>query len=322
MAVVPSDRIPNNRQPGKFRSAVLRGLGVFLPPLLTVVIFVWIFGTVNDYVLEPVEMVTRRILVYSLSDIREDPWLTLPEEEIDGQPFHRMRSDSSYVPIHVYETVRDRDGSVTADRLTGEEVYSRYVQIRFLKPQYVIPAFLVVFILLLYVMGRSLGARLGRFFWHQFERVIQRVPMVRKVYSSVKQVTDFMFSQQELQFTRVVAVEYPRKDSWTLGFVTGESLLDIRRGAQEPILAVLVPTSPMPMTGFTTTVLKRECIDLDMTVEQALEFIVSCGVVVPPHQAHSDFPSPPTEKITLGRKSKQSPDKDTRPAEPGSNNNS
>ncbi len=293
MAIDASEPTPGNRRHGTFRSAVLRGLGVFLPPLLTVVIFVWIFGTVYDYVLEPIETITRKILVYSISDIRQNPdWQqTIEVDEATGARFRRMSSDATYVPIDVYQTVRERDGYVTADRMTGREVYSRYVQIRFLKPQYVIPLFLAVFVLLLYLMGRSLGARLGRFFWQTFERIIQRVPMVRKVYSSVKQVTDFLFSQQELQFTRVVAVEYPRKNSWTLGFVTGESLLDIRNQAQEPILAVLVATSPMPMTGFATTVLKSECIDLNMTVEEAIEFIVSCGVVVPPHQAHTDFPA-------------------------------
>ncbi len=281
---------PNSHDDRTFRSAVLRGLGVFLPPLLTVVIFFWVFGTVYDYVLDPIETATRRIMVYAMADVREDPDLQQTVEHLDGRPYRRT-SDDSYVPLPVFNTVMQQDGRVAAQRMTGEGIYERYVQIRFLKPQYVVPAFLVLFILMLYLVGRFLGARLGRFMWHNVERGIARVPMVRKVYSSVKQVTDFMFSQQELQFTRVVAVEYPRKDTWTLAFVTGESLLEIRERAGEPILAVLVPTSPLPMTGFTTTVLKSECIDLNLTVEQAIEYIVSCGVVIPPHQMHSDFPA-------------------------------
>jgi uncharacterized membrane protein len=84
--------------------------------------------------------------------------------------------------------------------------------------------------------------------------------------------------------TRIVAVEYPRKGIWSLGFVTSESLAAIHDAADEPVLAVLVPGSPMPVTGCTITVRKSECIDLNLTFDQACQFIVSCGVVVPPQQ--------------------------------------
>jgi uncharacterized membrane protein len=95
-----------------------------------------------------------------------------------------------------------------------------------------------------------------------------------------------MFNEREIEYTRVVAVEYPRKGIWSLAFVTGESMLDIACAANEPVLAVLIPTSPMPFTGFTITVKKSETVDLNITMEQALQFIVSCGVVVPPAQLH------------------------------------
>jgi uncharacterized membrane protein len=75
---------------------------------------------------------------------------------------------------------------------------------------------------------------------------------------------------------------------WSIGFVTGESMLDIRSSANEPVLSVLMPTSPMPATGFTITVRKSETIDLDLTVDQAIQFVVSCGVVVPLHQQYRD----------------------------------
>jgi len=116
------------------------------------------------------------------------------------------------------------------------------------------------------------------------------LPVIRNVYSSVKQVTDFMFSEREIEYTRVVAVEYPRRGIWTVAMVTGESLLDIRGAANEPVLSVLIPTSPMPFTGFTVTIKKSETIDLNITIDQAFQFIVSCGVVVPPEQATSGDP--------------------------------
>ena len=85
----------------------------------------------------------------------------------------------------------------------------------------------------------------------------------------------------EFEFTRIVAVEFPRKGTWQLGFVTGEGLPEVRSAIGEPILTVLVPYSPLPITGCTITVRKSECIDLNITFDQACEYIVSCGVVVP-----------------------------------------
>jgi uncharacterized membrane protein len=118
----------------------------------------------------------------------------------------------------------------------------------------------------------------------QFERGISRLPLVRNVYSSVKQVTDFMFSEREIEYTRVVAIEYPRKGLWQIAFVTGESLLDVATAANEPVITVFLPCSPMPLTGYTAIVKRSETIDLNITMEQALQFIVSCGVVLPPQQ--------------------------------------
>ena len=133
----------------------------------------------------------------------------------------------------------------------------------------------------MYLTGKLFAVGIGRIFWHWFESLINRVPIIRNVYSSVKQVTDFAFSENEIEFTRVVAVEYPRKGIWSIGFVTGESFADIRKAVGEPMLSVLMPTSPMPATGFTITVRKSETIELDISIDQAIQFCVSCGVVLP-----------------------------------------
>ena len=82
-------------------------------------------------------------------------------------------------------------------------------------------------------------------------------------------------------------MEYPRKGIWSLGLVTGESMLEIAAAAKEPVLSVLIPTSPAPFTGYTLTIKKSEAIDLNITIDQAVQFIVSCGVVIPPQQLRS-----------------------------------
>lgn len=282
--------IPNEKRGGgldPFRRAVLRGLAVLLPPLLTIVIFLWVGNTVASYLLVPMEDGARRLLVNHFDQEILSPSDVSPELIRDGtaETSHRPlqeTEDGLLVPAEIYDFVElERSGKVPS---TAEEVVRVYVERKFLQRHIVIPIFLSVFLLVLYLLGKFLAAGVGRFFWMQFERLINRLPLVRNVYSSVKQVTDFMFSEREVEYTRVVAVEYPRKGIWTIAMVTGDSMLDIRCAANEPVLSVLIPTSPMPFTGFTVTVKKSETIDLNITIDQAFQFIVSCGVVVPDQQ--------------------------------------
>jgi len=277
------------RSPHPFRSAVLRGLGIVLPPLLTIVIFLWVWNTVQVYVLAPVETGTRQVLCWYIADVKYDlpPGITNSVHDDKGNLISFQHDDRTYVavvrdqwiPREVYDLVsRNTSGPMPS---SSKGIYERYVEMRYLKRYVVVPVFLCIFILLLYLLGKFLAAGLGRYLWGTFERLIHTLPLVRNVYGSVKQVTDFVFSEREIEYTRVVAVEYPRKGVWSLGFVTGESMLDIRAAANEPVLSLLIPTSPMPATGFTVTVRKSETVDLNLTVDQAVQFIVSCGVVVP-----------------------------------------
>jgi len=271
-----------------FRRAVLRGLAVLLPPLLTIVIFVWVGNTVTDYLLEPMEKATHSLLVRQFQQDVLSPQ-SLPADQQQqkrvtvGGSDYRQAADGRYVLAKYYLYVLDEVGSARMPA-TAEGITRLYVERKFLARYIVVPVFLFVFLLMLYLLGKFLAAGVGRFFWMQFERMINRLPLVRSVYSSVKQVTDFMFSEREIEYTRVVAIEYPRNGIWSLGMVTGESMLDIRCAANEPVLSLLIPTSPMPFTGFTMTVKKSETVDLNITIDQAFQFIVSCGVVVPPHQ--------------------------------------
>ncbi|MEM6798958.1 MAG: DUF502 domain-containing protein [Planctomycetota bacterium] len=282
----PATGGPTAKRPlDPFRRAVLRGLGVLLPPLLTIVIFLWVGNTVATYLLEPVERGAESLLVEYASDIRTRE--ELPEDAVQEGEFVQVENGATpkYVPAEVFERVANNLGSDPMPD-TAQGVYQRYMQQRWLQRRFVIPIFLCVFILALYLLGKFLAAGIGRFFWNRFELLINRVPLVRNVYSSVKQVTDFLFTDPDVgeNFTRVVAVEYPRKGIWTVAFVTGESMLDIETAANEPVMSVLIPTSPMPFTGFTITVKKSETVDLNLTIDQAFQFIVSCGVVVPPQQ--------------------------------------
>jgi uncharacterized membrane protein len=276
----PKRRTLPEKKVHPFRRAVLRGLGVVLPPLLTIVVFLWAWSLISRYVLNYVEGGVRYLIVQSIWDVPEE----LPTE--GGLEDYAQLPNGQWIPLEVYKTVQKYPGQGTPR--TPWDYFDRYVQLVYKPRAWVIPVSLVCFVLLLYVLGRFLAAGMGRWMWATFESLIQRLPVIRNVYSSVKQVTDFIFTEQQIEFNRVVAVEYPRKGVWSIGFVTGESMLDIRSAANEPVLTVLMPTSPMPATGFTITVRKSETVDLDITVDEAIQFVVSCGVVVPAHQQHED----------------------------------
>lgn len=268
-----------------FRAAIFRGLGILAPPLLTIVIFVWIGMTVQNYVLRPVTSAVREVIVAQLRDVREGLPLAPGGQrvaEVNGLLYTRL-DNGQFIPSDIYEAVRKQPSSGAAPT-NADDYYRRYVDLTYLRPWIVLPLFLAGFLTVLYLLGKFLAAGIGRALWNLFEQIITRLPLVRSVYSAVKQFSDFFFSDTDVQFTRVVAIEYPRKGLWSLAFVVSESFLDIRAAANEDVVALFVPTSPMPMAGFATTALKREIIDLNITIDQAIQFIVSCGVVAPPYK--------------------------------------
>jgi len=132
-----------------------------------------------------------------------------------------------------------------------------------------------------YIFGRFIASFIGRWLWRIVERGFFRVPIIKQVYPYVKQITDFVFSEKRVEFSRVVAVEYPRKGVWSLGLVTGAGLRSVARGTGAELLTVFIPSSPTPVTGYTIAVRRDEVIDLPISIDQALRYTVSGGVIVP-----------------------------------------
>jgi len=165
-------------------------------------------------------------------------------------------------------------------------IYMVIARYRHFGGQLLLSAFAVsILVIVLCFLGQLVTNRLGAWGVRKFESaLVGRVPLVSNVYSSVKQVTDFLFTERTIEYNRIVAIEYPRRGIWSLGFVTGESMLEMTTAAGEPLLSILVPTSPMPVTGYTLNVPKTEIIDLNITIDQAFQFCISCGVLVPESQ--------------------------------------
>jgi len=144
-------------------------------------------------------------------------------------------------------------------------------------------------LLLVVVVGALLASVVGKALWRGVEASIMNTPILRRVYPYVKQVTDFVLPEedQKKMFSQVVAVEYPRKGIWSIGFVTGSGIREIAEEVGKEILAVMMPTSPTPVTGYVIMVAKDEAIALDMTIEEAFRFIVSAGVISPESAARA-----------------------------------
>nr|WP_146412588.1 MULTISPECIES: DUF502 domain-containing protein [Crateriforma] len=282
---------------GTFRRAILRGLGVVLPPLLTIVVLIWAWNAIESYVLRPVESGIRHAIVWYVNDtLAEIPEGAQASTEsgrrldgffYEGTNYVPGPNGFRFLPDYVVNKVDDNAdyfGPFTPGPASASAYWHRYVELTYMPRSIVVPVFLIVFLTVLYFLGRVFAGGVGRWFVASFDAAILRIPIVNKVYGSVKQITDFAFDDREIEFNRVVAIQYPREGIWSIGFVTGGSMLEITEACGEPTLSVLMPTSPMPMTGFIVTVRRSEAIDLDLTIDEAIQFIVSCGVVVPPQQ--------------------------------------
>lgn len=118
------------------------------------------------------------------------------------------------------------------------------------------------------------------------ERLLQRIPLVRSIYASVKQVTESMFSSGK-SFRKVVLVEYPRKDMWSLAFQTGSGAQEIRDKTGQEVVNIFIPTTPNPTSGFFLMAPRQEVIELDMSVDEGLKMLLSVGVVVPEYRKNT-----------------------------------
>ena len=133
---------------------------------------------------------------------------------------------------------------------------------------------------IVFVTGMIVTNLFGMQLFNIGERILQRIPLVRSIYASVKQVTESMFSSGK-SFRKVVLVEYPRKGMWSLAFQTGTGAEEIRDKTGRDVTNVFIPTTPNPTSGFFLMVPREDVIELDMSVDDGLKMLLSVGVVVP-----------------------------------------
>ena len=268
---MPSNKTTKKRSGGNFKRSFLRGLAVLLPSALTLWLFVKAYQWVDSAIAQPINnglqwCIVRLMEVWpqlaSFSDLQAS------ESKLES-----LRKTAGLVP-----TDTNQDATLVAQWRDG------VVQSWWDDHWYIHIIGLIVAICFVYTAGRLVGGFIGRVLYRYLERVIGSIPVVKKIYSWVKQVVDFLFSgDQAIQFNRVVAVEYPRRGVWSVGFQTGDSMKSIAGRAGDSV-TVFIPSSPTPFTGYTITIPREDIIELPISVEEAIGFAVSGGVLKPDHQ--------------------------------------
>lgn len=257
-----SDATPQAKPRRKF---LIRGLAALLPTILTIVLMVEAYKFIEHYMGTPL----KRNVFFPIAGITEKT-----NEEGDS-----VMKDGA--PVLVYG-IDDRP-----------------------VPTYVSFAFTMLALLLtlvaFYIAGLLFATFLGNRLVKKIDDLLKQVPVIRSVYPYVKQVTDFFFVERSQSFSQVVAVEYPRRGMYSMGFVTGAGFRQINDAAGEEYINVFIPSSPTPVTGYVIFVPRRDVVVLPISVDNALRFSVSGGVIIPHNQVvRATMDQAITEQRTTG----------------------
>jgi uncharacterized membrane protein len=294
----PDKPTPKPRSGGNFRHFFFRGLGILLPTVLTIWLLIAAYQFVQVRIAQPINEGVKALIVAGspipspkdedydaavrdLTGSQKDAWAVV-DDELAGS----LGSEYS-----ASKRIEHRRGWMRSqpqiERSVRTAVLERWWDSVTIGSWAVMDLIgLIIAIVLIYIVGWLVGSFIGRRLYHMGEDLIHRVPLIRSIYPSIKQVTDFFVGSKDEsdQFSAVVAVEYPRKGLWSVGLVTGETMVNIQKRAGQPCLTVFIPSSPTPFTGYVITVPRADTLELPITIEEAIKFAVSGGVLIPPNQ--------------------------------------
>lgn len=157
---------------------------------------------------------------------------------------------------------------------------------------FAVPGFgLIVALLIITLIGFLTANFIGRSIVRFGERLLDRMPLVRSIYRGLKQIFETVLSNKGDMFTKVAIMEYPRRGTWAIVFISSEKRNEISShldGREEDLVAVFLPSTPNPTTGFLLYVPRKDVIELNMSVEEAAKLVISAGLVVPDHDEALD----------------------------------
>ena len=250
----------------KVKDYFFRGIAVLLPTILTI----WVFAQCYRFVQDNVSAEVNRALVKVIVTVtKEYPYPTADEI----RDYAVSQNESLTADAQKLELAVTDEEVIDGARIDKAEEY-------WVDGHGQVAGFIIAIIAVVFV-GAILASVVGRALWRRMELFLLKLPLVKKVYPYIKQITDFMLTKNKLTFTRVAAIEYPRKDLWSIALVTGDGLKLLRKACDRELVTVFIPSSPTPFTGYVITVPKEDVRLLDMSIEEALRFTISGGVITP-----------------------------------------
>jgi uncharacterized membrane protein len=243
----------------KYRRAFLRGLGALLPTVLTFYVIFICVEFVHVYVAMPINsFICSNLLM-------QTQW---GEEMLIG--YSELTKEEK---TRLFEKKPDKKEFVNPKK-AHEEMH---------KSMPWFPGWIIAFFLI-FIAGFLVSSFVGRRLWRYGEKAIAKVPIIRSLYPYAKQITDFLFKEKQVEYSQVVLVEYPRKGVFSIAFLTGHGLKSLNTATGRELYNVFIPTSPTPMTGYVVFVAPDEIISVDISVEEALKIVISCGVFIPEYE--------------------------------------
>ena len=276
----------------------LRGLGALLPLVLTIFVFVTLINFVRTYVTTPI----NNTIYWSLES-NGLGWKVLDQLAID--PYDVRFLDRTAVEndetglatgLEIFGARSTEFGTELAALRAEEEGFLRDFEALYIDPEklrnevstVVHPLIGILLSMLLVIwFGWIVTGFLGRRLLQKFDQALLAIPGFRAVYPYMKQLVEFFIKEENessIEFDAVVGVPYPNPEIYSIGFVTSQSLKSLRNEAGVDLVSIFIPSSPMPMTGYTIHVKRTNIIELNLTVDEALRITVSGGVLVPPQE--------------------------------------
>jgi len=261
-----------------FKRFFFRGLAILLPSVLTIWIVVQLYLFVDAQVAAPINSGIRSVVLQvapRLPDSLQPEWFVVTDKELAEFRASILQAGTAEARSLARATDAEVRGEVRRQAL--DAFWQRHWYLQFVG--------LFVAIILFYLAGLIFGGIFGRAIYQSLERVITRIPIIKQVYPHVKQVVELILGEKQMAFSRVVLVQYPRQGIWTLAFVTNSGMRAINVAAAGDTLTLFIPSTPTPFTGFTITVHRDSVIDVPISIDEAIRFVLTGGVLIPDRQA-------------------------------------